>query len=65
MSQGIGFEIARELGKCGITVIVAARQQQLGEEAREKIQASPGQGTWVHCTIHLGPLNAAAMFLPI
>ncbi|GAX75856.1 hypothetical protein CEUSTIGMA_g3299.t1 [Chlamydomonas eustigma] len=41
-NKGIGFEVARELGKCGITVIVAARQQQLGEEARDKIQASPG-----------------------
>src|SRR5437763_282938 len=38
-NKGIGFEIARQLGVQGITVLVGARDQVRGEEAAEKLRA--------------------------
>jgi NAD(P)-dependent dehydrogenase (short-subunit alcohol dehydrogenase family) len=37
-NKGIGFEVARQLGKEGITVLVGARDPQLGEGAAEKLR---------------------------
>lgn len=36
-NKGIGFEIARQLGAQGITIIVAARSKSKGREASEKL----------------------------
>jgi NAD(P)-dependent dehydrogenase (short-subunit alcohol dehydrogenase family) len=36
-NRGIGFEIARQLGSKGITVIIGARSESKGVEAREKL----------------------------
>jgi NAD(P)-dependent dehydrogenase (short-subunit alcohol dehydrogenase family) len=36
-NQGIGFEIARELGKAGHTVILGARNPELGRKAATKL----------------------------
>lgn len=38
-NKGIGFEVARQLGKQGITVLAAARNVGLGEAAAKKLQA--------------------------
>ena len=40
--QGIGFEIARELSQEGVTTVVTARSEALGQEAKGKIEASEG-----------------------
>jgi NAD(P)-dependent dehydrogenase (short-subunit alcohol dehydrogenase family) len=37
-NKGIGFEIARRLGKCGMTVYVGARDSGRGTAAAEKLQ---------------------------
>jgi NAD(P)-dependent dehydrogenase (short-subunit alcohol dehydrogenase family) len=37
-NQGIGFEIARQLGRRGMTVIASARDPQRGAEAVEKLR---------------------------
>lgn len=38
-NKGIGFEIARQLGKQGITVVIGARDPQKGAEAVSKLKA--------------------------
>ncbi|MCD9022090.1 SDR family oxidoreductase [Cohnella silvisoli] len=38
-NKGIGFEIARQLGERGITVLVGARNEKRGEEAVQKLIA--------------------------
>jgi NAD(P)-dependent dehydrogenase (short-subunit alcohol dehydrogenase family) len=37
-NKGIGFEVARQLGKKGCTVLVAARDAELGQEAAAKLK---------------------------
>jgi NAD(P)-dependent dehydrogenase (short-subunit alcohol dehydrogenase family) len=44
-NKGIGFETARQLGKEGITVIAAARDQEKGTKAVEKLKS---EGLDVH-----------------
>jgi NAD(P)-dependent dehydrogenase (short-subunit alcohol dehydrogenase family) len=38
-NKGIGYEVARQLGKRGITILVGARNETLGREAAEKLKA--------------------------
>ncbi len=38
-NKGIGYELARQLGNEGITVLIAARNAELGEAAAEKLKA--------------------------
>lgn len=38
-NKGIGFEIARELGKAGLIVLLGSRDARLGEEAAATLQA--------------------------
>jgi NAD(P)-dependent dehydrogenase (short-subunit alcohol dehydrogenase family) len=38
-NKGIGFQVARQLGKEGIIVLVAARNPKLGEDAAAKLKA--------------------------
>ena len=38
-NKGIGFEVARQLGMEGITVLVGARDPQLGEGAAAKVES--------------------------
>ena len=44
-NKGIGFEVAHQLGKAGWTVLAAARNEQLGQQAVEKFRA---EGLDVH-----------------
>ena len=37
-NKGIGFEVARQLGKAGWTVLAGARNESLGKEAAAKLQ---------------------------
>lgn len=46
-NKGIGFEIARQLGAQGITVLVGARNQGRGEEAVQKLRAESIDATVV------------------
>lgn len=39
-NKGIGFEIAKKLGAAGCTVILGARNENLGQEACEKLKAT-------------------------
>jgi NAD(P)-dependent dehydrogenase (short-subunit alcohol dehydrogenase family) len=34
-NKGIGYELARQLGKEGVTVLIAARNAELGDAGRE------------------------------
>ncbi|WP_217139696.1 SDR family oxidoreductase [Streptomyces sp. AC627_RSS907] len=36
-NKGIGFEVARQLGELGITVVIGARDEQRGKEAGEQL----------------------------
>src|ERR1700688_3852959 len=38
-NKGIGYELARQLGKEGVTVLIAARNTELGGVAAEKLKA--------------------------
>ena len=38
-NKGIGFEIARQLGKLGMTILLGARSPKLGEEAAAALRA--------------------------
>ncbi len=38
-NKGIGYEVARQLGKRGMTILVGARNETLGREAAEKLKA--------------------------
>lgn len=38
-NKGIGYEVARQLGKRGITILVGARNETLGSEAAEQLKA--------------------------
>jgi len=53
-NRGIGFEIARQLGRQGITVIVAARHPERGPEATARLAA---EGLTAH-SVHLDVTRA-------
>src|SRR5260370_30368129 len=38
-NKGLGFEMARQLGKAGVTVVLAARDPQKGEAAAAKLRS--------------------------
>ena len=38
-NKGIGFEVARQIARNGWTVLVAARNEELGEQAVARLQA--------------------------
>jgi NAD(P)-dependent dehydrogenase (short-subunit alcohol dehydrogenase family) len=38
-NKGLGFEMARQLGQAGVTVVLAARDPQKGEAAAAKLRA--------------------------
>ena len=37
-NKGLGFEMARQLGQAGVTVLLAARDPKKGEAAAEKLR---------------------------
>ena len=54
-NKGIGFEVARQLGRAGFTVLLGARDVSKGEQAASKLQ---GEGLDVHFV--LADLNQAS-----
>jgi NAD(P)-dependent dehydrogenase (short-subunit alcohol dehydrogenase family) len=46
-NKGIGFEVAREIGKTGITVLVGARNKAAGEEAVAKLKSDGIKASFV------------------
>ena len=47
-NKGIGFEIARQLGAQGITILAGVREQARGEEAEQKLRAGAINVTAIH-----------------
>jgi NAD(P)-dependent dehydrogenase (short-subunit alcohol dehydrogenase family) len=47
-NKGIGFEISRQLGKDGVTVLMGARNVELGKAAAAKLQAEKLDVHFVH-----------------
>jgi NAD(P)-dependent dehydrogenase (short-subunit alcohol dehydrogenase family) len=42
-NKGLGFETARQLGKKGVTVLLASRDQHRGNRAAESLRPELGQ----------------------
>lgn len=50
-NKGIGFEIARQLGKRGITVLVGARDPERGQEAAQRLQSDGLKAEFIHLDV--------------
>ena len=50
-NKGIGYEVARQLGQKGLTVLVSARSAQLGEEAVAKLRAGGADAHFVELDV--------------
>ena len=50
-NKGIGYELARQLGKEGVTVLVAARNAKLGEAAAAKIKAEGADAHYIELDV--------------
>lgn len=53
-SKGIGYEVAKQLGEQGITVLVAARTQAAADEAAAKLQSEGVQASGVELEVTNG-----------
>jgi NAD(P)-dependent dehydrogenase (short-subunit alcohol dehydrogenase family) len=63
-NKGLGFEMARQLGQAGVTVIVAARDPQLGEAAAAKLRGEGLDAQFLKLDVTKpGDHRAAAAFL--
>jgi NAD(P)-dependent dehydrogenase (short-subunit alcohol dehydrogenase family) len=50
-NKGIGYELARQLGKEGVTVLVAARNEKLGEAAAAKLKAEGADAHFIELDV--------------
>ena len=50
-NKGIGYELARQLGKEGVTVLIAARNAQLGNAAAGKLKAEGADAHFVELDV--------------
>ena len=50
-NKGIGYEVARQLAKEGITVLVAARNPELGEAAAAKLKADGADAHFIELDV--------------
>ena len=50
-NKGIGFEVARQLGAEGITVLLGARNVQLGESAEAKLKAQGAEAHYIEIDV--------------
>jgi len=63
-NKGIGFEIARQLGAQGITILVGVRDQVRGEEAVHKLMAEDIDANAIHLDVtNQATIDAAAAFI--
>jgi NAD(P)-dependent dehydrogenase (short-subunit alcohol dehydrogenase family) len=51
-NKGIGFEAARQIAKAGWTVLVAARNEELGREAAAKLKAEGLDVRFIHLDVN-------------
>jgi len=50
-NKGIGYELARQLGKAGIAVLLAARNSQLGEAAAAKLRTDGADAHFIELDV--------------
>jgi NAD(P)-dependent dehydrogenase (short-subunit alcohol dehydrogenase family) len=50
-NKGIGYELARQLGEEGVTVLVAARNKKLGEAATAKLKAGGADAHFIELDV--------------
>lgn len=63
-NKGLGFEMARQLGKAGVTVVLAARDPQKGEAAADKLRQEGLDAQFLKLDVtNAGDRSAAAAFL--
>ncbi len=61
-NKGIGLEIARRLGQAGMTVLIGARNERLGQEAAVKLQAENLDARYIKLDVNRpATAEAAAM----
>jgi NAD(P)-dependent dehydrogenase (short-subunit alcohol dehydrogenase family) len=53
-NKGIGYEVARQLGRRGITVLVAARNPALGESAAARLKADGADAHFIELDVTNG-----------
>ena len=59
-NKGIGFEVSRQIGKAGWTVLAAARNQELGKAAAAKLQAEGLDVQFIHLDLNAPETAVAA-----
>ncbi len=63
-NKGIGFEIARQLGAQGITILAGVRDQARGEAAVQQLRTDAIDATAVHLDVtNQATIDAAAAFI--
>lgn len=63
-NKGIGFEVARQLGKQGIHVLVGARDESRGKAAAEQLQAQRIAATYLPLDVtDMGSIEKAAAYI--
>ena len=50
-NKGIGYEVARQLGREGITVLIGARNPQLGEAAAAKLKVDGADAHFIELDV--------------
>jgi NAD(P)-dependent dehydrogenase (short-subunit alcohol dehydrogenase family) len=50
-NKGIGYEVARQLGQEGVTVLVGARNTDLGESAAARLRAGAADATFIELDV--------------
>jgi NAD(P)-dependent dehydrogenase (short-subunit alcohol dehydrogenase family) len=50
-NRGIGYELARQLGKAGVTVLIAARNAELGNAAAGKLKADGADAHFIELDV--------------
>jgi NAD(P)-dependent dehydrogenase (short-subunit alcohol dehydrogenase family) len=50
-NKGIGYELARQLGKEGVTVLIAARNAELGNTAAERLSAGGADAQFIELDV--------------
>jgi len=60
-NKGIGFEVARQLGRAGFTVLLGARDASRGEEAATKLRGEGVDARYVEADLGRGAETGAAL----
>src|SRR5215469_6690317 len=60
-NKGIGFEVARQLGRAGLTVLLGARDKSRGEVAADKLRGEGYDVRFVVADLNSAPESGAAL----